>query len=33
MFGVGKDIDALVGGKKLLTYKHKVRGERTIYEI
>lgn len=33
MFGAGKDIDALVGGKKLLTYKHKVRGERTVYEI
>jgi len=33
LFGAGKNVDELVGGKKLLTYKHKVRGERAIYEI
>jgi 2-polyprenyl-3-methyl-5-hydroxy-6-metoxy-1,4-benzoquinol methylase len=28
-----KEIDNIVGGKKLLTYKHKVRGTRNIYWI
>ena len=33
MFGAGKDIDSIVGGEKLVNYKHKLRGERTIYRI
>jgi SAM-dependent methyltransferase len=32
-FGKGINVDEVVGGKKLLTYKHKVRCTRSIYRI
>lgn len=33
MFGKGVDVDAVMGGRPLLTYKHEVRGNRSVWVV